>query len=77
MLEQALIAAKKPLHNYFTEDRYHTAKERYVDYMEKRKDILKEIVLFPKQEWDFAAYQQYPDLKDYYLKKYKIKNYRE
>lgn len=53
LLEQVMIAVKKPLHNNFKEDRVHSAKIDYYNYLEKETSITNEIVHWPERDWNF------------------------
>lgn len=73
LLEQALIAVKRPSHNYYTEKRDALAERNYKYYLNKHKSITSEIVQYPKQDWDYFAYTHNSIEKEYYLERYNLK----
>ncbi|PDZ86118.1 hypothetical protein COO00_18840 [Bacillus toyonensis] len=69
MLEQALIAIKKPLHNNYTEDRTSLAERDYKNYLSREKSVINEIyVSWTIKTWEFNSLDW-----DYYREKYSLK----
>lgn len=64
LLEQAMIAVKKPLHNNFREKRAYSADIKYRDYLLREKEVTKEIsITWSKKTWDLKAlsYEYYKE----------------